>query len=67
MKKFDYMAPQPELGKSARDLRVRCKLTQEEFARMIGCTRQTVINFENGTRQSMDMLQNYLKLAKGLL
>lgn len=67
MKKFDYLAPQPEVGRSARDLRVRCNLTQEEFASMIGVTRQTIINFETGKRQSMEILQQYLKLAKGLL
>jgi len=65
MKKFDYLAPQPEVGKCARDLRVRCNITQEEFAEMIGLTRQTIINFETGKTQSMDVLQCYIRLAKG--
>ena len=67
MKKFDYMQPQPIVGENAKALRVRCGLTQEDFAEKIGTSRQTVINFETGKTQSMALLQAYLKLAKGEL
>lgn len=67
MKKFDYLSPQPAVGQSAKELRTRCGITQEQFAEMIGVSRQTIISFENGSRQNMKTLQAYLKLAKGLL
>lgn len=67
MKKFDYLSPQPMVGQSARELRIRCGITQDQFAEMIGVSRQTIISFENGSHQNMNTLQAYLKLAKGLL
>lgn len=67
MKKFDYLAPQPNVGISARNLRVRCGYTQEECASLFGVTRQTIINFETGKHQSMELLQLYIRLAKGMI
>lgn len=62
MKTFDLLIPQPELGKTAKELRESKGLSVIEFADTIGVTRQTIYNFENGNRQSMEVLQAYLKL-----
>ena len=61
---MEYMR-QPDLGLYARDLRKSKGVTQEELAEMIGVTRQTIINFECGLTQSMEVLQGYLKLRGG--
>ena len=61
MKSLEYLN-QPELGKTARELRKKYNITQEEFAESIGVTRQTIINFESGSTQSMEVLQAYLRL-----
>lgn len=61
MKTLEYLN-QPELGKTARELRKKYNITQEEFAESIGVTRQTIINFESGSTQSMEVLQAYLRL-----
>lgn len=61
MKTMEYLT-QPELGKTARELR-RCKrLSMTAFAERVGVTRQTVYNFEHGITQSMELLQAYLQL-----
>lgn len=64
MKTLEYLH-QPELGKTARNLRREKNLTMEEFAERIGVTRQTVYNFEKGITQSMEVLQGYLRLRGG--
>ena len=61
MKTLEYLN-QPELGKTARELRKKYNITQEEFAESVGVTRQTIINFESGSTQSMEVLQAYLRL-----
>lgn len=53
---------QPELGKTARELRCSKRLSMTAFAERVGVTRQTVYNFEHGITQSMELLQAYLRL-----
>ena len=65
MKTFDIMVPQPELGKSARELRKEKNLTQLQFANITGFSRVTINNFETGKSQSLDVLRAYLKLNEG--
>lgn len=66
MKSFDLLVPQPELGRTAKELRESCGLSVIEFANKLNVTRQTIYNFENGKRQSMELLQGYLKLREGV-
>lgn len=66
MKSFDLLVPQPELGQTAKELRESCGLSVIEFANKLNVTRQTIYNFENGKRQSMELLQGYLKLREGV-
>lgn len=61
MKTLEYLN-QPELGKTARELRRQHRISMTAFAESIGVTRQTVYNFEHGITQSMELLQAYLRL-----
>ncbi len=61
MTTLEYLK-QPELGKTARELRRSKRLSMTAFAESIGVTRQTVYNFEHGITQSMELLQAYLQL-----
>jgi putative transcriptional regulator len=45
-----------------RELRARYRMTQEELARMVGVTRQTIIAIENG--RYLPSLKLAFKLAK---
>ena len=56
--------PQPELGKTVRDLRKHYGFTQDDIAEYIGVTRQSIVNFESGKTQSMQILQGYLRFFK---
>lgn len=58
---MEYLT-QPELGKTARELRRQHRISMTAFAESIGVTRQTVYNFEHGITQSMELLQAYLRL-----
>lgn len=62
MKVFDVMMPQPELGKCAKELRKSKGVPLFEFADMLGVSKQTIINFENGKTQSMAVLLGYMRL-----
>ena len=64
MKTIDLLVPQPELGKTARAIREERGLTVIDVATRWGVSRQTIYNFENGERQSMELLQNYLRLSE---
>lgn len=66
MKNFDLLVPQPELGRTAKELRESCGISVLEFADRLGVSRQTIYNFEKGERQSMEVLQGYLKLHEGV-
>lgn len=61
MTTLEYLK-QPELGKTARELRRQHHISMTTFAESIGVTRQTVYNFEHGITQSMELLQAYLRL-----
>ena len=61
MTTMEYLT-QPELGKTARELRRQHRISMTAFAESIGVTRQTVYNFEHGITQSMELLQAYLRL-----
>lgn len=66
MKTFNLLVPQPELGRTARELRESMGIGVEEMAMRLETTRQTIYNFESGQRQSMKILQGYLKLKGGV-
>lgn len=65
MKTFDLLVPQPELGKTAKELRESLGIGVNEMAKLLNTTRQTIYNFESGKKQSMKILQGYLKLKGG--
>lgn len=62
---LDIMTPQPELGKTCREIREEHNLSVLDFADLVGFTRQAVYNFENGKTASMGLLLAYVNLAKG--
>ena len=64
MLKSIEILPQPELGKTVRVLRKQLGYTQDYVAEFIGVTRQSIVNFESGSTQSMQILQGYLRLFK---
>lgn len=62
---IDLLSPQPVLGENARKLRRSKHISVSEMARNTGYSRQAIYNFENGTAQSMTLLQEYLRLNEG--
>ena len=47
-----------DIGKNIRQLRIQSKMTQDELARKLFVTRQTVSNYENGkSRPDIEMLE----------
>lgn len=66
MKTLDFLEPQPILGENAKKLRQSRGVSISRMAELLHVSRQTIYNFEHGDRQSMDVLQGYIKLWKGL-
>lgn len=53
-----------ELGRRARDFRLRKRLEQAEVAELAGITRQTLSTFEQGKGSSVETLLKVMKALK---
>ena len=64
MKEFNQIAPQPELGRTCKEVREKYGLSVEDFSTRYNVTRQTVYNFENGETDSLRVFRAYIDLAR---
>lgn len=53
-----------KMGLKIRELRKRDGLTQEQLGELVGCTKQLICNYENGTPIPADRLVAFSKLFK---
>ncbi len=49
------------MNKELREIRIRSRLTQEEAANLLGVSRRTYINYENGTTTLSKVKEEIIK------
>ena len=63
--KKEYLVPRYITAGEIKETRKALKLSQEEFAELLGCSKPTVVRWENGKEKRVSRNVRHLRYASG--